>query len=276
LTASISRQEELDKTVVKLVKSMSKNLGFEDLKQGCQSTLHETKVFPWQQVQQSHESVQTSISDQRGGELSIDVSSISGGTVISSPPDMTDFLAGLGDEVEIENMSPVNAVSDTLIQCGGEVSSPYESAKPSTKHPISKEDLEDLVRRWCPSIGESLRFIQQPKDELQPESDILHGEFEKDLLLVDAPGKFKSILTQYKEVFGALPEPGSVKKEVSMDLQLKPEWEAVSLRVKCFPMSKADADEIERQVEELYAQIGRLNIQLAWLKKKSGLDPIER
>jgi putative transposase len=32
----------------------------------------------------------------------------------------------------------------------------------------------------------------------------------------------------------------------------------------------------ERQVEELYAQIGRLNIQLAWLKKKSGLDPIER
>jgi putative transposase len=31
----------------------------------------------------------------------------------------------------------------------------------------------------------------------------------------------------------------------------------------------------ERQVEELYAQIGRLNIQLAWLKKKSGLDPIE-
>jgi putative transposase len=32
----------------------------------------------------------------------------------------------------------------------------------------------------------------------------------------------------------------------------------------------------EQQVEELYAQIGRLNTQLAWLKKKSGLDPIER
>ena len=32
----------------------------------------------------------------------------------------------------------------------------------------------------------------------------------------------------------------------------------------------------EQQVEELYAQIGRLNTQLVWLKKKSGLDPIER
>jgi transposase-like protein len=32
----------------------------------------------------------------------------------------------------------------------------------------------------------------------------------------------------------------------------------------------------EQQVEDLYAQIGRLNTQLAWLKKKSGLDPIER
>jgi putative transposase len=29
----------------------------------------------------------------------------------------------------------------------------------------------------------------------------------------------------------------------------------------------------ERQIEELYAQIGRLTTQVNWLKKKSGLDP---
>lgn len=29
----------------------------------------------------------------------------------------------------------------------------------------------------------------------------------------------------------------------------------------------------EKQLEELYAQIGRLTTQVAWLKKKSGLDP---
>ena len=32
----------------------------------------------------------------------------------------------------------------------------------------------------------------------------------------------------------------------------------------------------EQQIEELYAQIGRLNTQLTWLKKKSGIDVIER
>jgi putative transposase len=29
----------------------------------------------------------------------------------------------------------------------------------------------------------------------------------------------------------------------------------------------------EQQVQELYAQIGRLTTQVAWLRKKSGLDP---
>lgn len=29
----------------------------------------------------------------------------------------------------------------------------------------------------------------------------------------------------------------------------------------------------EAQVEDLYAQIGRLTTQVAWLKRKSGLDP---
>ena len=29
-----------------------------------------------------------------------------------------------------------------------------------------------------------------------------------------------------------------------------------------------------RQLDELYAQIGRLTTQLAWLKKKSGIEPL--
>lgn len=29
----------------------------------------------------------------------------------------------------------------------------------------------------------------------------------------------------------------------------------------------------EQQIEDLYAQIGRLTTQVTWLKKKSGLDP---
>ena len=34
--------------------------------------------------------------------------------------------------------------------------------------------------------------------------------------------------------------------------------------------------EHERQMDELYAEIGRLTTQLAWLKKKSGLESVER
>jgi len=32
----------------------------------------------------------------------------------------------------------------------------------------------------------------------------------------------------------------------------------------------------ERQLQELYAEIGRLNTQLTWLKKKSGIEVIEK
>jgi transposase-like protein len=32
----------------------------------------------------------------------------------------------------------------------------------------------------------------------------------------------------------------------------------------------------ERELQELYAEIGRLNTQLAWLKKKSGIEIIEK
>jgi len=36
-----------------------------------------------------------------------------------------------------------------------------------------------------------------------------------------------------------------------MDLQLRPEWEGIPLRGKCFPMSRDDCEEIQRQVDEL-------------------------
>jgi transposase len=35
----------------------------------------------------------------------------------------------------------------------------------------------------------------------------------------------------------------------------------------------AAAIDQEQKIDELYAQIGRLTTQVAWLKKKSGLDP---
>jgi putative transposase len=37
--------------------------------------------------------------------------------------------------------------------------------------------------------------------------------------------------------------------------------------------AKALKAEHERQLKELYAEIGKLNTQLGWLKKKSGIEP---
>ena len=39
---------------------------------------------------------------------------------------------------------------------------------------------------------------------------------------------------------------------------------------------KAQQAAYERQLQELYAEIGKLSTQLAWLKKKSGLEPFEK
>jgi len=58
-------------------------------------------------------------------------------------------------------------------------------------------------------------------------------------------------------------------------------WKAAALKglPSLFEREKADADQRaekeahEKQLQELYAQIGRLSTQVAWLKKKSGLEP---
>ena len=39
---------------------------------------------------------------------------------------------------------------------------------------------------------------------------------------------------------------------------------------------KAIKAEHERELEQLYAEIGRLNTQLAWVKKKSGIELVEK
>jgi transposase len=56
------------------------------------------------------------------------------------------------------------------------------------------------------------------------------------------------------------------------------EWRTTALAGLPSLFTKADTVEsvrttYEQQAEELFAQIGRLTTQLAWLKKKSGLDP---
>jgi len=66
--------------------------------------------------------------------------------------------------------------------------------------------------------------------------------------------------------------------EYSVHPNVVREWKAVAL--KGFPAlferrdTLADTTALhEQQLQDLYAQIGRLTTQLVWIKKKSGLDP---
>ena len=59
------------------------------------------------------------------------------------------------------------------------------------------------------------------------------------------------------------------------------QWRGAALKELPLLFEKKDhtADVVaahERQLEELYAEIGRLTTHVAWLKKKSGLDPATR
>ncbi len=58
-------------------------------------------------------------------------------------------------------------------------------------------------------------------------------------------------------------------------------WKATTLKGLPALFERRDSLEVlqaahEQQMQELYAQIGRLTTQVAWLKKKSGLDPDQK
>jgi hypothetical protein len=85
--------------------------------------------------------------------------------------------------------------------------------------------------------------------------DIVEGEVQKEMndQITANPHLpwLPQLLESFKEVFSALPPPGTVPKIVTMDLKLKEEFKDQGLRSKCFPMPKADSNEIEAQVNEL-------------------------
>ena len=59
-----------------------------------------------------------------------------------------------------------------------------------------------------------------------------------------------AVLARYEVAFGPLPPPGSSKKLVRMDLELKPEFQDQRITWRGYSCSKEDQDEIVRQVLE--------------------------
>ena len=121
---------------------------------------------------------------------------------------------------------------------------------------MSKGDIETMLSKLeVPLqqvvIEEGIKLFEYELLHMTSDSDILHGALQRDLEKHSNNEKVLESLSKYEEVFGELPASGTCKKEITFGLQLKPEWINSATRSKCFPMSKADSDEIEKQVEEL-------------------------
>ena len=136
-----------------------------------------------------------------------------------------------------------------------------EKAMPSSNFTMSKEDKSEIaslvhqrilhLERQMASEKSELFEDGAPHDEKVQDTENLHGEFEKDIKKFDDQPKLQNLLRKYQDVFGPLPPPGSGCKLVEMDIEIKEEHTGKTLRQKCWPMPKEDAEEIEKQVQEL-------------------------
>ena len=110
-----------------------------------------------------------------------------------------------------------------------------------------KKLIAEQVLGLVPSEKQDQLF--EELSEKSQSTENLQGEFDKELQHFD--GALRELLIKYKDVFGPLSPPGRGCKLAIMDLELKEEFKGRTLRQKCWPMSKEDADEIEKQVNEL-------------------------
>lgn len=71
---------------------------------------------------------------------------------------------------------------------------------------------------------------------------------------------------------------GQLATEYGVSTKQLGRWKTIALEnlPRLFEAEAEKAQQHEQQVQELYAQIGRLTTELSWLKKKSGLNPESR
>ena len=67
---------------------------------------------------------------------------------------------------------------------------------------------------------------------------------------MDVDERIKKFILHFSEIFGPLPLPGSLKKLVTMDLQLREEFLKDRVRCQPYPASKDDMAEITHQINE--------------------------
>ena len=90
------------------------------------------------------------------------------------------------------------------------------------------------------------------KKDVKSTGNLKGGELEGIIPKHDV--RVQPILWEYQEVFGELLDHRVVKKLVTMDLEMRPEWEGVPLKCRPYPLSKEDQEQQDQQIEELLAK----------------------
>ena len=179
------------------------------------------------------------------------------------------LMAELKKEVEAENhwtarkprrrtrkKKTSSSFLSTKLQCQAD----DRRAIPSSPFKANQKDLAEM----CKPLTKDLTVLRMEQTDAKFQTkiaedievkDIVEGEVKKEMETQVKSNPelqwLEPLLQDHLEVFSALPAPGTVPKIVKLNLQLKEEFKDVPLRSKCFPMSKEDATEIEKQVLEL-------------------------
>ena len=88
------------------------------------------------------------------------------------------------------------------------------------------------------------------KQELGASNSHASEDLKISLDKMDVDERIKKIILHFSDIFGPLPPTGSVKKLVTMDLELREEFLKDRGRCRLYPASKDDMAEITRQIKE--------------------------
>ena len=98
------------------------------------------------------------------------------------------------------------------------------------------------------------KLTEQDEKSKKQESGASNLHASEDLKIsldkMDVDERIKKIILHFYDIFGLLPPPGSVKKLVTMDLELREEFLKDRVRCRPYPASKDDMSEITRQIKE--------------------------
>ena len=120
------------------------------------------------------------------------------------------------------------------------------------------------------------RFLQTKKEHFEGTGN-LAGDFQEDLKRSSGNKSLTQLLTTFPEIFGPLPPPGQGRQIVTLDIELKEEFQNTPLRGKCFPMPAKDVEEIEKQAQELVesGMVGILGLEiLVLLENRKGVQKV--